>query len=151
MDDRYIKVVYRTDPIGKEGIVLELTTFDTELYEKDQELKEIPKKTVRLDYEINKSSVIDSSEFMKYIERQLNNKVDEFYKNEIEKLKDELSLTRFAAYVAKNDTKNINPTKIIKGNVTNVDKVVCDVIEGNVINCDNVQCKEIKGHMINCN
>lgn len=43
VDNKYIKVVYRSEPIGKEGIVLELTTFDKEKYEKDQKLQKVKK------------------------------------------------------------------------------------------------------------
>lgn len=41
--NEYVKVVYQSEPIGKDNIILELTTFDYEKYEKDQELKKINK------------------------------------------------------------------------------------------------------------
>lgn len=43
MNNDYIKVIYQTPPIGKENIILELTTFDLEKYKRDQKLIEINK------------------------------------------------------------------------------------------------------------
>ena len=34
MIDKYTKIVYKTEPIGKEKIILYLTTFDIEAFEK---------------------------------------------------------------------------------------------------------------------
>ena len=39
MFDKYTKIVYQTPPIGEFGIVLYLTKFDLEAYNKDQELE----------------------------------------------------------------------------------------------------------------
>ena len=128
----YVKIVYQTKPIGKEGIILYLTTFDTEAFEKDQGLKKIPQKEKTIELQIN------PNEQLEIIERRINSIVDEFYKREILKMAD---------FIEKMDKM-----KTIKkyGNVTNADDVNCDIIEGNVINCDNVHCKEIRGNTINC-
>lgn len=39
MFDKYTKIVYQSEPIGEYGIVLYLTKFDLEAYNKDQELE----------------------------------------------------------------------------------------------------------------
>ena len=39
MNDKYTKVVYQSEPIGKEKIVLYLTTFDLEAFEKNEKLR----------------------------------------------------------------------------------------------------------------
>lgn len=39
MFDKYTKIVYQTEPIGEYGIVLYLTKFDLEAYNRDQELE----------------------------------------------------------------------------------------------------------------
>ena len=52
MNNKYTKVVYQSDPIGKEQIVLCLTTFDLETFEKDQKLEKIPTKTIAKSFEI---------------------------------------------------------------------------------------------------
>lgn len=130
-DDRYVKIVYQTEPIGKEGIILYLTTFDIEAFEKAQKLKEIPKKENIEKIPINPNEPLD------IIERRLNSKVKEFYESEILKMAD---------YIEKVDRMKTREC----GNVTNVDNVYCEIIKGNVINCDNVHCNEIKGNTINC-
>ena len=147
MENKYVKVIYTSEPIGKEKIILELTTFDYEAFERDEKLKAMPLKTVSYVFNADKG-IFDTQSYMQYVEKQLNIKIDEFYKNEIVKMKALLE-TKRAILEAK--WIEPQPKKIIKGNVINSDNITCDVIEGNVINCDNVQCKEIKGKMINCN
>ena len=88
MSEEYIKIVYQTPPIGKEGIILELTTFDIEKYNKDKELEKIKKyefiptpegtndsiygfETRQLIKKyINKKIIDENAELMKIIERQ---------------------------------------------------------------------------------
>ena len=41
MKDKYIRIVYRSEPIGKEGIILYLTTFDIDKYNQELNKKEI--------------------------------------------------------------------------------------------------------------
>ena len=43
MNNKYSKVIYESTPIGKDNIILELTTFDFDKYEKDQQLQKINK------------------------------------------------------------------------------------------------------------
>lgn len=50
--DKYTKITYESDPIGKERIVLQLTTLDLEAFEKDQKLEKIPTKIVAKAFEI---------------------------------------------------------------------------------------------------
>ena len=56
--EKYTKVVYQSNPIGKEQIILYLTTFDLEAFEKDKSLQKIPTKRV--------AKVIDIPEKIKY-------------------------------------------------------------------------------------
>ena len=42
MDDKYVKIIYKSEPIGKEKIVLYLTSFDDKAYKRDEKLKEVP-------------------------------------------------------------------------------------------------------------
>lgn len=37
--DKYTKIVYQTNPIGPEKIILYLTTFDIEKFKEDESLK----------------------------------------------------------------------------------------------------------------
>lgn len=83
VDNKYIKVVYQSKPIGKEGIVLELTTFDVEKYEKDQKLQKI-KKYALIEKPKETGNFIYDSEKQNYIKDFLNNKIVEENKNLME-------------------------------------------------------------------
>ena len=68
--------------------------------------------------------------------------IENHYGSEIEHLKSYIETHREVATVTEK--------KVIKGNITNSDNIVCDVIEGNVVNCDNVKVREIRGNTVNC-
>ena len=84
MNDKYVKVIYQTPPIGEYGIVLELTTFDFEAQERDEKEKQLLEKRQFERININLNEPLD------IIEQRLNNRVDEFYKKEIENLRSQL-------------------------------------------------------------
>ena len=71
---KYIKVTYRSEPIGKEGIVLELTTFDIEKWKNDKQFDNVPGK-INVDGNLFKviseehCSVIGSDYPLKHIEK----------------------------------------------------------------------------------
>jgi hypothetical protein len=140
--NKYVKVIYQSEPIGEYGIILELTTFDLEAFKKDEELKKkkqfekINIKQFQLDNNLIADGIL-GPQTLSILEQRLNDRVDEFYKTELMKMK--------------NTIEKFN--KQCKGNfgdVTNSRDIVCDIIEGDVINCQNVRCKEIKGDTINC-
>lgn len=133
--DKYVKIVYQTEPIGKEKIILYLTTFDTEAFERDKKLRDIPKEKIVMKIDIDSDLYVASP--IEHIEQIINEKVKQFYEKEILDLKKSLE---YARREYRGSTKN----------VTNSENIYCDIIEGNVINCDNVHCKEIKGNTINC-
>ncbi len=141
----YFYVSYESAPIGESGIRLQLISFDMEAYERDQKLKQIPTKQVSYYIEENRD-YIDHPDTMKdYIIDRVTNIVETHYKGEIEKLKSYIEMNRISKPVA-----TVSERKVIKGNVTNSDNIVCDVIEGNVVNCDNVKVREIRGNTVNC-
>lgn len=84
MNDKYVKVIYQTPPIGEYGIVLELTTFDFEAQERDEEEKQLLEKRQFERLDINPNELLDN------IEKRLNDRVDTFYRKEIEKLRTQL-------------------------------------------------------------
>lgn len=54
---KYIKIVYKSEPIGPEKIVLQLTTFDFDKYKKDNELKKQKKiKVFQFDHSMAKDN-----------------------------------------------------------------------------------------------
>lgn len=136
--DKFVKVVYRSEPIGDSGIILELTTFDLDAYRKYEELLEIPKKTTRIEV---KPTIVEK-ENPCLLEDRLNALVENYYKVEIMRLQQELQCAKIKSNIAK---KNKNAK-----NITNSGDVHCNTVYGNINNCDNIYCHEIKGSVVNC-
>lgn len=139
MNNKYIKVIYQTEPIGPEKIILELTTFDWEAFNKDEEEKKLQEKKYRERIEINPYEPLD------VLEERLNKRVDEFYKKEIEVAYKQLEYCRMKHESIKAEWHSPKTLK----NINNSENIYCDVIKGNVVNCDNVHCKEIYGNIVN--
>lgn len=137
----YVKITYQSDPIGPENIILYLTTFDLDAFERDQELKEIPIKQAEMNFSSFADAALRSGIMTnEIIETHLQNYIDDFYKDEINKLK---------RYIENNRDSRLSGSKTKIKNLTNCDDIHCDVIEGNVVNCDNVHCREIRGNIVN--
>lgn len=126
--NKYVRVVYQSEPVGKERIILYLTTFDKEAFEKDNlfQLKE-----EKIIHEFERTE-LNRSDFIEMFERNLNTMVKNIYG---EKLKEIESIIKMS--------KNVK-------NISNSDDVYCNIVYGNISNCDNIYCKEIKGNVSNC-
>ncbi len=85
MNDKYTKIVYQSDPIGEEKIVLILTTFDIEAFKNDEKQKHIPKKQVAKVMLIDKSKELP--ELLTHLEEHLDDLVKEIYSKQIEEMK----------------------------------------------------------------
>lgn len=86
MDNKYIKVIYRSEPIGKDKIVLELTTFDYEAYEKDRKLEEKRKQLVCC---VDKNDLFEfdiQNDAVYVFERKIEKYIDRFYQEEFNEL-----------------------------------------------------------------
>lgn len=81
MNDKYVKVVYKSDPIGPERIVLYLTTFDTDALQRDEEIKKQEYYLLNID----RNSLKDM-DFVKHIEMVLQDYVKDHYDKYIEEL-----------------------------------------------------------------
>lgn len=136
-NEDYVKIVYESAPIGKEKIVLRLTTFDLDKFKKDEKLKKIPKQEKVMCYTYDKEDLLNSNCIIK----QINNMVNDIYKEQIEQMKSEIEFLRSIKIVPVNNARNIS----------NSDDVHCDIVYGNISNCDNIYCHEIKGNVVNCN
>lgn len=138
-NDKYVKVVYQSNPIGKEQIILYLTAFDIEAFEKDQSLEKIPTKTIAKVIEVEKAD-IKKPYFIEYINDRLEHIVDETYEKQLLEMAGCIEGLRKIKILPQWNTKNI----------TNSDDIHCNIVEGNITNCDNVYCNEIKGNVVNC-
>ena len=133
MDEKYIKIVYQSEPIGVEGIILYLTTFDIDKYNKD-----LQKKRVAIEIPLTQKS-----KNIEEMEKCVNEYVMNFYEPYIKEVKEYLHYLK--------TTHEIEPKVYDQvRNVTNVDKLMCHIVKGNVVNCDVVYCNEIKGNIVNC-
>ncbi len=139
MNDKYVKVIYQTPPIGEYGIVLELTTFDWDAFNKDEEEKKLKQRKYFERIEIEPNETLD------VLEEKLNKRVDEFYKKEIEVAYKQLEYFRMKHQSIKAEWHSPKTLK----NINNSENIYCDVIKGNVVNCNNVHCKEIYGNIVN--
>ena len=86
MNDKYTKVVYQSDPIGEEKIVLYLTTFDIEAFKKDEQMQHIPEQRVAkvIQFEIQD---INQPNFIEILEKEINNLIKETYSKQLEDMK----------------------------------------------------------------
>lgn len=133
MNDKYIKIVYESEPIGMERIILYLTTFDIDKYNKD-----LQKKRVAIEIPLTQKS-----KNIEEIEKYVNEYVMNFYEPYIKEARGYLHYLKTTYEIEPKVYEKVN-------NVTNVDKLTCNIIKGNVVNCDVVYCNEIKGNIVNC-
>lgn len=134
--EKYVKIVYQSNPIGKEKIILYLTTFDKEAFEKDQLLEK--KQAISFDIERmdfgNINSIIN-------LENKLNDFVKKYYEPKVNELQGLIN--------SKKAIRESIPLVNAK-NISNVDEVHCGTVNGSIVNSDIVYCTEIKGNVINC-
>lgn len=81
MDNKYTKVVYQSDPIGKERIVLCLTTFDLEAFKNDEKLEKIPIQRKGIVFEFNRADLLNNPN----LAEEMNNKFEKIFKEIYEK------------------------------------------------------------------
>lgn len=93
MNDKYAKVVYESEPIGKEKIVLCLTTFDLETFDKDQTLEKIPTKKIAKVIEIEKKD-INQINFLEMLEGKLEVYIRQTYGEQLLNMKSYIELNR---------------------------------------------------------
>lgn len=143
MKDKYVKIVYQTEPIGKEKIVLYLTTFDVEAFERGKKLEKQRKAKV---FEINKKD-FDNPEWIYHMQEQLNDYVKRYYEPYVEKMRGlietQKAMLESIPIPMQTNEKNLK-------NITNSEDVYCNTVYGNITNCENVYCNEVKGNVVNC-
>ena len=145
--DKYVKIVYQTEPIGSDKIILYLTTFDLEAYERDEKLKQIPTKEISRQFKIPTEPktatecYIYQNELIN-LQRNINNFIIDTYDKQLQEMKAHIEYLRNAKIVPVecSNAKNIN----------NSGDVHCGIVYGNINNCDNIYCTEIKGNVVNC-
>lgn len=94
MNDKYTKIIYQSEPIGKEKIVLQLTTFDLEAFKKDEKLIKIPQQKKVIVYEFNRYDVINNHYLLEEINNQFENFIKETYEKQLNEMKSYIEINR---------------------------------------------------------
>ena len=101
MNKDYVKVIYESNPIGKEKIILYLTTFDIEAFKKDEALAKIPEKRIAKAFYIpekiveNRKFAVDYNACQDYKLRAMIEKfIVDTYEKQIMEMKQELEFLR---------------------------------------------------------
>lgn len=99
MFDEYTKIVYQSDPIGNEKIVLYLTTFDIHAFQGNKDCKKIPveQKCVVFESPISSRHRVKECDFvdaLQVLENQIKIHVDNHYIEELEKMKNYIEFSR---------------------------------------------------------
>ena len=151
--EKYVKIVYQSEPIGKEKIILYLTAFDLEAFKKDEALEKIPTKQVakvidlpQVLYDDNSCITMQRNRYEQEMFRTIIEKfIVETYDEQLRKMKDCIEQLRKIKIVPMEYSTEQNAK-----NITNSDDVHCNIVEGNIVNCNDVYCNEIKGNVVNC-
>lgn len=75
MKDKYIKIVYRSEPIGKECIILYLTTFDIDAFNKDHKILTKEEKHV-----IGIHDDLITENYLESLEKRIDSYITTFYR-----------------------------------------------------------------------
>lgn len=95
MNNKYTKVVYSSDPIGDEKIVLYLTTFDLEAFKKDEAMKKIPSRQVASAFTYEKSWLRDNpNTLLEQMNKYYTQIIENTYKQQIEEMKSYIEYLR---------------------------------------------------------
>lgn len=137
--DKYVKIVYQTEPIGTEKIILYLTTFDKEAFDRDQLLEKQQAKVFEFE-KTDLTNKVFEPDFIHIFEKKLNDYVKLYYEPKIKELEGLINTKKCMDRVIDLNAKNIN----------NSGDVHCGIVYGNINNCDNIYCTEIKGNVVNC-
>lgn len=143
MNNKYTKVTYQSEPIGKERIILYLTTFDLEAFEKNEKIEKIPTKIKSVVFEFEKADIFNNPNLALEMNNKFEKIFEDTYKKQLEEMKGYIEFLRKTKIVPMEYNTNVK-------SITNSDDVHCNIVYGNITNCDNIYCNEIKGNVVNC-
>ena len=94
MEDKYTKVVYESCPIGKEKIILYLTTFDLERFKEDEELRKIPTKRTAIQYEFDRFESMNNQKLITDMQRQYDTFIRNVYEQQLKEMQEYIEYLR---------------------------------------------------------
>ena len=94
MENKYVKVKYASEPIGKERIVLYLTTFDLEKFKNDEKLEKIPTQEKAIALEFEKSDILNNPNLIDEFSKKFEIMFEQTYKKQLEEMKSYIETNR---------------------------------------------------------
>lgn len=94
MNNKYTKVVYQSEPIGKEKIVLYLTTFDLDAFEKNEKLEKIPEQRKAIVYEFERKDILNNPNLAEEMNNKFETMFKEIYEKQLLDMKSYIELNR---------------------------------------------------------
>lgn len=94
MLDKYTKVVYQSEPIGKEKIILYLTTFDLEAFKENEELEKIPTQEKKIAFNCNYYDLLNSTNLAEQMSNLLAKEFKDTYEKQLEEMKTYIEFLR---------------------------------------------------------
>lgn len=94
MNNKYTKVTYQSEPIGKERIVLYLTTFDLEAFEKNENLEKIPEQRKTITFEFDKSEILNNPNLVEEMSNKFETMFKEIYEKQLLDMKEYIEFNR---------------------------------------------------------
>lgn len=94
MNDKYTKIVYQSEPIGKEKIILYLTTFDLEAFKNDEKLEKIPVQQKAVMFEFSREDIINKPNLIGEMNNRFEEMFNKLYKKQLEEMKNYIEFNR---------------------------------------------------------
>ena len=94
MDNKYTKITYQSDPIGKGRIVLYLTTFDLEAFKKDEKLEKIPTQRKAIAFKFNRADLLNNPNLAEEMNNKFEKMFKETYQKQLEEMKSYIEFNR---------------------------------------------------------
>ena len=94
MNNKYTKVTYQSNPIGKERIVLYLTTFDLEAFKNDEKLEKIPIQRKAIAFEFERNDLLNNPNLAEEMNNKFEKMFKETYGKQLEEMKSYIEINR---------------------------------------------------------
>lgn len=95
--NEYTKVTYESEPIGKDRIILYLTTFDLEKFDKNKDLHKIPVKRTAVQYEFDRFESLNNQNLINDMQRQYETFIRNVYDAQLKEMQRYIEYLRNSA------------------------------------------------------
>lgn len=95
--DKYTRITYQSEPIGKEKIILYLTTFDLEAFDENENLKKIPTKRTAIQYEFDRFESLNNQKLITDMQIQYEKFIRNTYEQQLKEMQGYIEYLRNSA------------------------------------------------------